>query len=279
VDRDNSHKLLTQHGYKIIPTKKWGGPSHKGVTKYHKPDPGAYTGSREIINLSDHGWSNITGKKGTHAELSAHLKEAVLQEANATKAHIFHHLTSRGFEYSPVSGFETYHHPTGHSIYISGTGESWYHDHKGKRLAQGSVPGHKVYDKVLAHSKRLTDNIRANELTHPLPEKKEGKSKTKKVNETAELSVGMTSRLPKLKPHKVVEAEPTFSDLRKKLTQKEDIDTNRVPDTVPDFDMAENDTIVPDIGVDDRLFTETDEDENDKLVPADVAVSGRSYTL
>ena len=87
----------------------------------------------------------------------------------------------------------------------------------------------------------------------------------------------MTRRLPKLKPHKIIEAQPTFSKLRQKLSKKEDIDTAGVPDTVPDFDMAEKDT-VPQIGLDDRLFTEVDDDLNDKIVPADTAVSGRLYT-
>ena len=87
----------------------------------------------------------------------------------------------------------------------------------------------------------------------------------------------MTRRLPKLKPHKIIETQPTFSKLRQKLSKKEDIDTAGVPDTVPDFDMAEKDT-VPQIGLDDRLFTEVDDDLNDKIVPADTAVSGRLYT-
>lgn len=64
-----------------------------------------------------------------------------------------------------------------------------------------------------------------------------------------------------------------------KLTaQKEDIDTAGVPDAVPDYDMAEmgGDHVVPEIGLDDRLYTE--DDENDKIVPADTVGSGRLYT-
>lgn len=59
----------------------------------------------------------------------------------------------------------------------------------------------------------------------------------------------------------------------------EDIDTEGKPDAVPDYDMAEGGSgkIVPDLGLDDRLFTEDDEDE--KIVPSEVAVSGRSYTI
>ena len=76
----------------------------------------------------------------------------------------------------------------------------------------------------------------------------------------------------------------TFKDLKKKLTTKEDIDTAGVPDTVPDFDMVEKQKLVPDIGIDDRLFTELeggneDDDLNKKIVPSDTAVSGRLYTI
>ena len=78
-------------------------------------------------------------------------------------------------------------------------------------------------------------------------------------------------------------AVSTFDDLKKKLTTKEDIDTAGVPDAVPDFEMAERQDIVPDIGVDDRLYTEDggldDEDTNKKVVPAETAVSGRLYTI
>jgi hypothetical protein len=77
-------------------------------------------------------------------------------------------------------------------------------------------------------------------------------------------------------------AVSTFDDLKKKLTAKEDIDTAGVPDAVPDFEMAEK-QIVPDIGVDDRLYTEDggleDDDTNKKVVPAETAVSGRLYTI
>ena len=111
------------------------------------------------------------------------------------------------------------------------------------------------------------------------PAKKEVK---KKVIER-EISAGLTSHLPTLRRKKVVETQTTFSSLRQKLTTKEDIDTAGVPDAVPDFDMAETGgDVVPQIGVDDRLFTELDagEDElNKKLVPSDTAVSGRLYTV
>lgn len=61
---------------------------------------------------------------------------------------------------------------------------------------------------------------------------------------------------------------------------KEDIDTAGVPDAVPDFDMAETDQVVPDIGIDDRLYTEDGgDDENKKTVPSDVVSSGRLYTM
>jgi len=157
-----------------------------------------------------------------------------------------------------MSDHETYHHPSGHSLYISGDGNYWWHDLKGTRVASGSShnAGHKVYDHVLSHAKRLTDNIRANELTHPQEKKAESKPKKKKTT-----------------------SESTFSSLRKKLSEKDDIDTVRVPDAVPDFDMAEKQDIVPDIGLDDRLYTETEDDVNDKIIPSDVAVSGRLYTL
>lgn len=72
-------------------------------------------------------------------------------------------------------------------------------------------------------------------------------------------------------------AAPTFSKLRQKLTKEEDID--RVG--VPDYDMAEVDSgheIVPNIGLDDRLFTENDPEEESNTVPADVVSSGRLYT-
>jgi hypothetical protein len=228
--------------------------------------------------------------------------EAEINEANASRAHIFHHLTGRGFEYSPLNGNDTYHHPSGHSVYVGSNGESWWHEKDGKPVAHGGAfPGHKAYDSAYAHVKRLTDTVRSNEITHPKPEKKADKVK-KKVTEK-EINVGMTSHLPRLKPRKIIEDEEcphcgrsnpegeecycwqsghhneptTFSNLRKKL-EKEDIDNVRVPDTVPDFDMAEKQDIVPEIGLDDRLYTET-EDENDRIVPADMAVSGRSYTL
>jgi hypothetical protein len=75
----------------------------------------------------------------------------------------------------------------------------------------------------------------------------------------------------------------TFEDLKKKLTKEDDIDTAGVPDVVPDFDMAERQKLVPDIGMDDRLYTEDggieDEDLNRKIVPSDTAVSGRLYTI
>lgn len=65
----------------------------------------------------------------------------------------------------------------------------------------------------------------------------------------------------------------SYSDLSSKL-KKEDIDTAGVPDAVPDFEMAEDGSIVPDIGVDDRLYTEDEEE----IVPSDVVSSGRLYT-
>jgi hypothetical protein len=99
----------------------------------------------------------------------------------------------------------------------------------------------------------------------------------KKVTTENEISAGMTRRLPQLKPHKIIETQPTFSKLRKKLSKKEDIDTAGIPNAVPDYDMTEKD-VVPQIGIDDRLFTEVDDDVNDKIVPSDMAVSGRLYT-
>lgn len=336
VEKDNSHKLLTQHGYKIINTKKWGkGNSQPGVTKYYKPDAGAYTGSRDTINLTDKGWSNLAGKSGTHSELSSHLKkvtEETLVEANATRAHIFHHLTPRGFEYSPINGHDSYHHKSGHSFYVGKDGETWWHEKDGAPVAHGGAfPGHKAYDSAFSHAKRLTDQIRSNELTHPELEadKKESKSKKKVSEELADFSsksnpkgyfhqevrnkgsvvkITASSRSGPFQvrlytdhgnkatdkhstlttiqaaykwaeKHLGVQVkESTFSQLRKKLSEKDDIDNVRVPDTVPDFDMAETD-IVPDIGLDDRLYTETEDDVNDKVVPGDVAVSGRLYTL
>jgi len=74
---------------------------------------------------------------------------------------------------------------------------------------------------------------------------------------------------------------PTFSKLRQKLTKEEDIDTAGVPDAVPDYDMAEVDSgheLVPNIGLDDRLYTEDGGDEDSKIVPSDVVGSGRLYT-
>ena len=74
----------------------------------------------------------------------------------------------------------------------------------------------------------------------------------------------------------------SFDDLQKKLTTKEDIDTAGIPDAVPDFDMAEK-QVVPQIGLDDRLYTEDggneDDNPNRKIVPSDTAVSGRLYTV
>jgi len=65
----------------------------------------------------------------------------------------------------------------------------------------------------------------------------------------------------------------------KKVVAKEDIDTAGVPDAVPDFDMAEVEDqrreTVPNIGLDDRLYTEDGGTE----VPFDVANSGRQYTM
>jgi hypothetical protein len=73
-----------------------------------------------------------------------------------------------------------------------------------------------------------------------------------------------------------------FSKLRQKLTKEEDIDTAGVPDAVPDYDMAEVDNgheLVPNIGLDDRLYTEDGGDEDSKIVPSDVVGSGRLYTI
>jgi effector-binding domain-containing protein len=101
----------------------------------------------------------------------------------------------------------------------------------------------------------------------------------------------MTRHLPTIKRKKVivggvVESHPkTFNELKKKLTTEDDIDTAGVPDTVPDFDMTEKQKLVPDIGIDDRLFTELEVDGNEddnlnkKIVPSDTAVSGRLYTI
>lgn len=75
----------------------------------------------------------------------------------------------------------------------------------------------------------------------------------------------------------------TLDDTFNRLLKKEDIDTAGVPDAVPDYDMAEDGDVVPQIGLDDRLYTETEEenedDLNSKIVPSDTAVSGRLYTV
>jgi hypothetical protein len=102
--------------------------------------------------------------------------------------------------------------------------------------------------------------------------------KSVKSIDTSRRSTGAKAHRGKNTQVKIKEAEPiTFSNLRQKLSSKKEYIDTAVG--VPDFDMAEKD-LVPKIGLDDRLFTEVDDDNlNDKIVPVDVVGSGRSYTM
>ena len=72
---------------------------------------------------------------------------------------------------------------------------------------------------------------------------------------------------------------PTYQDLQNRLKESE-LDTDvGGHKAVPNIEVVEGgDDIVPEIGLDDRLFTEK-ELEDEEVVPSDVAVNDRFYSM
>jgi hypothetical protein len=101
------------------------------------------------------------GCGGYHMDEKKPLVKKRITEARATKGDIHQHLTSHGFEYSPLHGDDTYHHPSGHSFYLTKKGDNFWHEHNGvEKGSGGAFPGENVYDSALASAKRLTDQLK-----------------------------------------------------------------------------------------------------------------------
>ena len=148
--KSGNSRINSEPDVKVLPGGK-AGFAGSGNSKYE------YKGHKFDVDRG----ANGRGFSGTHHSITHVASPSDIKEERATKGSIFHHLTSNGFEYSPLHGDDTYHHPSGHSFYLAGKGQSWWHEHKGKGVANGgAAPGENVYDSALNHAKKLTDSLK-----------------------------------------------------------------------------------------------------------------------
>ena len=272
------HKVLTKHGYEHE-TSHDQDPRGRVHTYFHPK-------SQHVISIGSTGGSPAWGSEQSHgsnaASLSQHIKDVnSLSPEDAKKWRIAR--PKKKVAENEISAGLTRHLPTlKKKQVVSGSGlvgeeeKTAVADFSSKSNPKG------YFHQEIRHPSGAVVKITASKRTGPF----RVRLYTDKGNKATDKNSSLTTLKAAYDWAKKHLATSTFDQFKKKLTTKEDIDTAGVPDIVPDFDMAEKQKkLVPDIGLDDRIFTELDvsgnedDDLNKKIVPSDTAVSGRLYTV